>query len=229
MFNLFKKTKTNLKNFAPQNSLPSTFNFKLSTNLGFSLIELIVVIAIVTLISGITLFNHNTFSGGVALENLAYEIALAVRQAQFFGINVRAADIGGGATTFDTGYGVFFDKDNPTSFILFADIDNNRFYSGSGEIVNVYTITRGNQIKYLCVDAGCSNPETSTFNKLNITFVRPEPDALIKTEDPFLCGNGVDIQCGSARIYVGSPSENVPDKVITVGVTGFISVDTYNP
>ncbi|MBU1557670.1 prepilin-type N-terminal cleavage/methylation domain-containing protein [Patescibacteria group bacterium] len=218
MFNLFKKTNKQ-KNFALQNS-------SLKTSGGFSLIELMVVMAIVTLITGITLFNHNTFSGGVALENLAYEIALAVRQAQFFGINVRAASTGAGGSTFNTGYGVYFNKANPTSFILFADTNNDRFYSGSAEIVEVYTMKRGNQIKYLCVDGGCSSPETSSLEQLQITFVRPEPDAVIKTMVPTLCGVGIETECGIAKIYVGSPSENVSDKIIVVGVTGFISVET---
>lgn len=191
----------------------------------FSLIELIVVIGIITLITSVVLFNHNTFSGGVALENLAYEVALAVRQAQFFGINVRVADVGGNPT-FDAGYGVYFDINNPTTFILFSDLNNNRFYDGASENVDIYTITRGNEIKLLCVDAGCSNPSTQAFDELHITFIRPEPDAIIKTKDPYLCGTGTSIQCSLAKIYVGSPSDNVRDKIISVGVTGFISVET---
>ena len=208
--------------FKKNKKLLSIFHF-LRSRKGFSLIELMVVISIVTLISGVTLFNHNRFRGGVALENLAYEIALAIRQAQFFGINVRMIE-----GSFDTGYGVYFDKTDPTSFILFADLNDNRFYDDSNEIIDVYTITRGNQIKYLCVDGECLNPEASDTEELHITFVRPEPDAIIKTEKPSDCGSGTEIECGLAEIYIGSPSENVPDKVISVGMTGFISVDTYS-
>lgn len=198
------------------------FNFlkKIKEEKGFSLIELIVVVAIITLLTSATLFSHSRFSGGVTLESLAYEIALTVRQAQFFGINVR--NVGG---VFDAGYGVYFDKNNPTSFILFADTNDDRFYSGPSEIIEVYTITRGNQIKYLCVDSECVNPEVSIVEGLQITFVRPEPDAVIKTTNTTLCGAGTSLECGLAEIHIGSPKENTPDKIISVGVTGFISVN----
>ena len=65
-----------------------TKNLKLLTKRAFSLIELLVVLAIITLITSIVLINHSVFNGGVVLESLAYEIALITRQAQFFSINV---------------------------------------------------------------------------------------------------------------------------------------------
>jgi len=176
---------------------------------GFTLIELVVTIAIVALISGITLFNYHTFSGGVVLENLAYEVALAVRQAQFFGINVK--ETGG---SFQSGYGVYFDIDNPGQFVLFADINNDHSYDSDDIVVDLYKMTRGLSIQKLCVDSDCSSSQ-----KLSITFIRPDPNAIIKVENN-------SIEYSEAEIYVGSPDSDVPNKIITVGVAGLISVGT---
>lgn len=211
MFNFIKKLKTN--------------------NKGFSLVELIVVITITTIITGVALINHTVFSGGVALENLAYEIALTVRQAQFFGMNVKGFGVGE-SVVFESAYGVYFTTSNPTSFVLFADADGDREYDGVDELVEQYNIIRGNRIKYLCVDTGgldyCDIPSESPVTDLSIFFLRPDPDAIIKTSEIGDCGNDPGIGCSYARVYIGSPKDSVPDKVINVSITGQISISTDN-
>ncbi len=192
------------------------FSF-VSFNRAFSVIELLVVVAIISLISGIVLYNHRIFSGGVALENLAYEIALTIRQAQFFGVNVRVAQTTSGGTTFEAPYGVYFDINNPSQFIFFADLDADGYYDSPGELVEAYNITPGRQIKNLCIEDSCASP----VDELNITFKRPDPDAVIKTDKVPDCGDG----CSSAQIYVGTTDGSLPDKVVNIGVTGQISIE----
>lgn len=205
-------------------------NKKLQTNKGFSIVELMVVVAMITIITGVALVRHTVFSGGVALENLAYEIALTVRQAQFFGMNVKGFGSGVG-TDFTTGYGAYFSVSDPTSFILFADIDDDRVYDGVSELVEKYNIVRGNRIKYLCVVGSvdyCVEPDLSPVIDLTIVFLRPDPDAIIKTDNISDCGADPSVGCSSAQIYVGSPKDDVPDKIINVGITGQISISTDN-
>ena len=208
--------------------LPTT-NYSPPTNKGFSLIELIAVVTITTIITGIALINHSVFSGGVALENLAYEIALTVRQAQFFGMNVKGFGTGE-SVVFESAYGVYFTTSNPTSFILFADIDEDREYDGVSELVEQYNIIRGNRIKYLCVDTGgldyCDSPSESPVTDLSIFFLRPDPDAIIKTDNTGDCGSDPSIGCSYAQVYVGSPKDEVLDKIINVSIIGQISIST---
>lgn len=221
MIKLKYHKKINLDNLVEQVSfkLPTTHH-SLQTNKGFSVIELIMVVTIMTLITSVVLYNHARFSGGVLLENLAYEIALTVRQAQFFGINVREnLNVQG---DFSSGYGVFFDKTTVppnSSFIFFSDTNNDgKYNSGSGELLEQYNMAGGNIIEKICVDNDCS------VEKLYITFKRPNPDAIIKTGGVVNCGVG----CGTAQIYIGEPRGKSPDKIITVRSTGQISISTDN-
>jgi prepilin-type N-terminal cleavage/methylation domain-containing protein len=77
---------------------------------GFTLIELLVVTAILVIVSGLVLANHSRFGGKILLQNLAYDMALSVRQAQVYGISVRQF----GAGTYSAGYGIRFSTSVPT-------------------------------------------------------------------------------------------------------------------
>jgi len=219
--NKIKKNKLN-ENLRSKFSFLLTTHYSLLTNKGFSLIELVVVVAILTIITSVVLFNQSLFNSNVVLENLAYEIALTIRQSQFFGINVRQTDIGGGS--FEAGYGAFFDIDNPTSFIFFADIDNDNKFDNPGEIIETYSMTQNNYIKYLCADSRCDDPHFSDVQELSIVFHRPDPNAVIKTDSVSLCGSGVDDTCEISKIYIGSPRDDVPNKIVIISSVGQISI-----
>ena len=88
---------------------------------GFSLPELIIVIGIFIIISTIAMFNQGKLSSSVLLTNMAYEVGLAIREAQTYGIGVRSEDAG---TNFTGQYGAYFDTSTETTkrqVIVFAD------------------------------------------------------------------------------------------------------------
>ncbi len=98
-----------------------------AVNVGFSMVELMISIGIFMLITGILLANFPSFSSKISLENLAYEIALSIREAQIYGLSVKQFGTGG----FDYGYGIHFDNTDYNSFILFADINANQKYDSA--------------------------------------------------------------------------------------------------
>ena len=190
---------------------------KLPTNAsGFTLIEMLVVTAVMMIISGLLLASNSRFGGTVQLESLAYDIALSIRQAQVYGISVRQFAPG----VFTAGYGMHFEMSSPTTYVLFGDaVSANGLYD-TGEVVNTTSITKGYTIQKLCVTQ-TGNAEDCTITKLDVLFKRPEPDAFISANSlscTLLTGPCEE----SARIVVVSPRNDTMS--ITVGVNGQISV-----
>ncbi len=150
---------------------------------GFTLVEVLVTLGIVTVIMSTVLFNYRTFNDSLALSSAAQEMAIVIRQAQTYGLTVKEVSIGGGQ--FSSAYGVYFDKrTSPQTYVLFADIDADRTYdagsgcgSGSTECVELFTFRNGVIITEVTNESG-GLPEPSV-EMLQVTFLRPNPDAAI--------------------------------------------------
>jgi len=192
---------------------------------GFTLIELLVVTAILVVITGAMLFSNRQFGGRILLENLAYDIALTVRQAQVYGISVRQFE-GADEGDFNLGYGVSFSTsdDEDRQYVLFGDAVERDGVWQSGEDIDIYTIERGYEIAALCAPSELSAEECleqeGEENRIDIVFRRPEPDACISVD-----GNGAaeygdeddDPSCSgedSARIVLISPRGDIGSVVV---------------
>jgi len=196
---------------------------------GFTLIELIVSMAIMAVITSVALVQQNQFNQTLALTNLAYEVGLSIRQAQVFGISVRefeATTRVGAAEGFL--YGVNFDErvGDKTEYVLYADLDGNEAFSGDTEIVETTTITRGNYIERFCGITGstatCSTGDdgTGTLKNLSIQFRRPNPDAVIVGST----GTTTSLY-ESALIVLHSEGGNA-ERCVRVRPTGQVSIET---
>ena len=192
-----------------------------SLEAGFTLIELLVVTAILIVISSLILVNNGRFGGVILLENLAYDLALSVRQAQVYGISVRQF----GSGNFSVGYGMHFAISSPTTYVLFADaISQNGLYDGcpsqaSCELVESKNIERGYYISDLCVATG-GGSETCGISSLDIFFRRPEPDAHISANGISGIGNPAALQA-RGRVILSSPRGD--SRSVVVEATGQIS------
>ena len=195
------------------------------TQRGFTLIELVVTVGIMAVITAVTLANHSKIGGKVMLRNLAYEIALVVREAQTYGVSVRKS---GQATDFAAGYGMHFDAHTNKQYVMFTDVrradgghGGDGLYTAPEELVTTYTIGRGYTIDkiYATDNAGreVDADECLTGKAVvDILFKRPEPDAQIR-----LCGD-VSKLYTNAKIVLQSPRG---DKMaVLVEVSGQISV-----
>lgn len=175
------------------------------TRAGFTLVELMVSISILAVISTIVFVNHTSFRNSISLTNLAYDIALSVREAQSYGLNSRG-DQGG----FGFGYGVRFLSGNQTEYVTFVDLDGNK-RTGPGEVLERHTLQEGNRITQICVNViqGPSLGEqcSSVYNSVNvyITYKRPNPEPV------FIGSNGYS---DSATITISSPDGKTRDVFI---------------
>jgi prepilin-type N-terminal cleavage/methylation domain-containing protein len=140
-----------------------------TTSRGFTLMEMVVTVGIFALISTVVIVRNAQFDNETLLQNLAFDVALSVRQAQQFGVNVRATE-----GVFSGSYGIHFDAGSPTYF-MFTDIDENGVFD-EGELLETYTLGRGATIGAICDPSskgGCDEED------LDVVFRRPDPDAVI--------------------------------------------------
>lgn len=187
---------------------------------GFTLIELAVTVTIMLVIMSIVIFNNKKFNDSLLITNLAYDVALSIRESQVFGVSVKGAGVGS-AQDFNVGYGVHFDLDiSKVSFKKFVDrfegISQKGDYSfDEGELLDTLEMKRGNHIEEIyAVDSYGGRVDIS---KLDIVFVRPNPDAHFSV-------GGESQSYSSVRIILISPQE--VRKQIEIGSTGQISIQT---
>lgn len=157
---------------------------------GFSIIEMIVVISIITLMTSVVLFNKRDFNNSVLLTNLSYDVALTIREAQVYGIAVRGF-AGGGGISFGKGYGVHFAEaaDVINNYIFFVDGSGaagsppgspTQIYEPDEESLKDYSLASGYSFKF-CVYTTNVTPDACSDigndQTLDIVFKRPDPDA----------------------------------------------------
>lgn len=156
---------------------------------GMTYVELIVVLSIFAVLSGVVLFNYGEFQSKVDLKNLASDIALKVIEAQKASLSGKLPPAGYTVTsTWKPSYGVYFNIIPPPagtgdnkSFIYFADLDDlllpppsqNSFFDGSFisctvECLEKIDIKKGNYISKIEVFGSV----TSTPNNLAVVFSR---------------------------------------------------------
>jgi prepilin-type N-terminal cleavage/methylation domain-containing protein len=169
---------------------------------GFSLIEMLTVIAIFSIITSVILVNQSRFNSSMLVTSLAYEVALAVREAQVYGLAVKESDGG-----FAAGYGIHFTTDSST-FLLFtekSDPANGSYDEGKDGVEKTYTLRGGNSVVELCAASDCS------LATLDIVYLRPSPDIKINGNKNI-----------AASIKIESPRGE--QRTVIVNTTGQISV-----
>lgn len=141
---------------------------------GFTLIELLVVVGIFAFITGVVFVQNRTFDNETLLHSLAYDVALSIRQAQNFGINVRGSE-----GVFDKAYGIHFTSGINT-YQFFLDTDENGVYGGDSELLEEFRMGRGMQVATLCDITNSICDGSTDLTSVSIVFERPDPDAIIR-------------------------------------------------
>lgn len=177
--------------------MKNSFNLKLK---GFTIVEMIVVVAIFALVSVVVFANYTTISTSATVTSTSQDIALSIRKAQQYALGFRSPQIQNQTDSLG-GFGVRFGG-NLTStdskqFILFADFNetasmgsNDHVYTGTScgtltkgnECLEQLSITTSDKISSVCMStngtsSSSSNNCLSSTQVLNISFTRPYPDA----------------------------------------------------
>ncbi len=178
---------------------------------GFTLIELLVVISIFSIVSLSLLSNYPQFRSSISLKRTAQEIALSIRQAQVYGLSV--TEFGAGSGIFP-GYGVHFDINTPSVFILFADANNNKLYDGTSEELQTFRIQTADRISKLCGNEKTAPPGDCALSQLDVVYLRPGPNVVLMSGA---------VEFSDAEVIVRSSGGE--EKTVVVWLTGQIAVE----
>jgi prepilin-type N-terminal cleavage/methylation domain-containing protein len=196
---------------------------------GFTLMELLISISIVTVILTVVVMNQSTYTDTNALSNLSYQISSDIAQARAYGIGVR--ELTPGSNEFTASYGLAFSllgSGSDKAYISFADRNENGIYDdnwscstgGTSECLGKTDITRNNYIASLCVIRS-SGSDLCNVGRIDITFVRPSTEAQIE----FFNNGGQSFNPAGmigARIVLNGPDSLT--RSVKVYSTGQISV-----
>ena len=126
------------------------------------------------MMTALLLARYNSFNSGALLTNLAYDVALSIRQAQTYGVSVLSDP--NNTSPFNSSYGVMFDVDNPTQFSIYSDninfgkylqYDITKYGSTNApniNTINTYNLKQGSKVQGFCVFAEHWNKNWCTSN-----------------------------------------------------------------
>lgn len=188
----------------------------------FTVIELIVSMAIISFMLSVVLYNYGNFNDNLSVSAATQEMSVIVRQSQAYGINVKEGGVGTGQ--FNYAYGMYFSSQSPTSYYIFVDSNSNNKYdvgsgcgSGSTECVEKIDLRNGVTISSVCDSASC--PPVGVTS-LHITFLRPNPDARI-----YLANSSNTITSGPLSVgKVKLTSTKGTAKYVIIESTGQITI-----
>jgi prepilin-type N-terminal cleavage/methylation domain-containing protein len=158
-------------------------------NKGFTLVELLAVISILVLITSITLSNYKAGDQSMSLERAAHKLSLDLRRAQGMAVSVNSFE-----GEYPFGYGIYVNLNEADSYIIFADLDNDNFYSGVQEKVEEIKMEGKVEIKSISPIFGTS---------LTICFVPPIPTVFFNnSEVGSLASIGISVGELDRKVFV---------------------------
>lgn len=175
---------------------------------GFTLIEIIVVTAIIVILSSIFLANYRAGEKEYSLLRTANKLAQDIRRAEEMAISAREcqnpiACPSGGVPP--GGYGFYIDKFSDDRYMIYADSGSEKYTDGE-QIETIY-LEQGVYIQNLV-------PSSANFS---INFKPPDPTIEIKDN----AGQDKD----NVTITIALRTDTSKTKTITVNKVGLIDVD----
>lgn len=156
---------------------------------GFTLIEMMVVVGIFLVITGVILLNTPEVREKLSIELVAQEISINIRGTQVYGVATQARVDENNQVQFPS-YGIYFspladtDFSNKPRIFGFSDPGNLEFNVDG--VAETYDVPAGYKISALKYDNGSG---WQTANELVVGFIRPSPTAhFLVNNDPSLEG-----------------------------------------
>lgn len=196
---------------------------------GFSLFELLISVAIFTLLTSSILVKNGQFRNSTLTSNLAYELGLVVRKAQSYGIGVRGSNSQTSVSDASKYHGIYFKYSDDANITLFRDgaSSNDAVYQQWNDVIeDIFKLNSDYQINGYSVKDSSSGtvvaggPTGGTYaSEVSISFRRPDPSAKIS-----YVKNGLWLDASEVTIGVRLRKPGSKVASVTVYSTGQIYV-----
>lgn len=204
---------------------------------GFTVIEMLVVLAIIIVITMVALLSQDSFNRSIILTDTAYSVALSVREMQTLGLSSRKTATG----LQNAGYGTYFYAGN--TYITFSDIGggsvyaycstatpgtpeakpgNCRYDAGTDTLIKTYRFDRGFTIRRVCGSdtsgtRHCTDGGTG-LSAVHVVFTRPNTESIITG-----IRSSVAYEFTSAEVYLETPDGSAT-RSVCISKVGQVSV-----
>lgn len=152
--------------------VPLKFRFARKSGAGFTLVELLISIAITGFLAALMFNNFSKEKDRNALKTTVHQLQTEIQKMQ---TNAQGGVVTG--TGVPLGYGVNIPSagaSSGTSFIVFADQAGNDFRRNSGDTdIRTYTLPTGVVIKKI------TDGSSTIYNRLDVVFATPNGTAII--------------------------------------------------
>lgn len=170
-------------------------------NKGFTLIEMLVVLAIIVIITGIVIFNIGNERQNSALLRSAQKLSLDLRRAQSFALSSKVFKTSG----IPCGWGIHFNGVGSDSYVIFADLATDQNCSDRDFI---RAASGSEDFETINLESGITISNLSG-SLSDIVFTPPEPT--------------VTFTPAQIAADITLINKNSTTRAITVNKTGFIS------
>lgn len=188
---------------------------------GFTLLELITIVAIITTLSLIVLTNYRQGERQFALQRSAHKLGQDIRAAQEMAMSGQECQICSPPVV-PAGYGIWIETGNPTycenhepiCYRLYADTDpdpdGNQFYTPADTIIETITLESGVIIQGI----------STLPDKVGINFSPPDPIISIRFPP-----GGESEEINIVVITLALKTDDTKTKTIIVNKAGLIDID----
>jgi len=135
---------------------------------GFTLLEILVVISIIIILTGIVLLNYRTTGQQLAIQRAAFKLAADIRRTQEMAMS--AKELPGTGIPIG-GYGVYLQNANDISYLIYADTNpasgNEQYDAGGDTVVETINLEQGVKISSV------------SPSSLSVNFKPPDPAIML--------------------------------------------------
>lgn len=197
-------------------------NKRYNSNRGFTIVEMVTVIAIFAAFTSVVLVNLTDFNTSISTENIAQDVALVVRESQAKAVS--GVTDGNFVLGSKPSWGVRVDSEESV-FYHFADLNNNGRYNAGGgcespsnECRDIITLPSGYTFGKICAISLSSGFEDCGLGSVTLTFTRPQ-------QIPYVVDQSSGLPTEYTRVSIEIVNQQGSVKNVVVGRLGEITVE----